>query len=285
MKFMKLGSKPDTFHSDGNDVSSTVLQPWCVSAQTVGSTGGTLTIVDERTRKKCQVPVSSEGIVKAADFKKDLHKIHISIRVKDHSAKYLAYHMIDEKNLQKPTVEFLLKGVAVIMVRVRMIVVVLHMTLLTMTIPRTSIDIRIFVVFWCHQFVVAAKEESKNDIDVIGDPDIGITSLPSNDAKLITSTVSLPRDIDVKIKYEMRREVTNVEDDNSDSRNEENQSSTDEDYRSEGENEGESRSGRDHGGSENESDGASNDNSDDDHPRVVGIRVSFTKKNKKSERE
>ncbi|XWS33022.1 hypothetical protein CRYUN_Cryun22dG0041700 [Craigia yunnanensis] len=53
-----------------NNFSTTVLEPWCVSAQTIGSVGGSLTVVDERTGKKYQVLVSSEGTVKATDFKK-----------------------------------------------------------------------------------------------------------------------------------------------------------------------------------------------------------------------
>ena len=56
-----------------NNLSSTVLEPWCVSSQTVASVGGSLTIVDERTGKKYQVPVSSEGTVKATDFKKVIY--------------------------------------------------------------------------------------------------------------------------------------------------------------------------------------------------------------------
>ncbi|GLT60185.1 hypothetical protein SLA2020_329640 [Shorea laevis] len=50
--------------------SSPIIEPWCVSAQTAASLGGSLTIIDERTGKKYQVPVSAEGTVKAVDLKK-----------------------------------------------------------------------------------------------------------------------------------------------------------------------------------------------------------------------
>jgi hypothetical protein len=50
------------------------LEPHCLSAQTVvpppGNLRGSLTIVDERTGKKYQVPVSEEGTVKATELKK-----------------------------------------------------------------------------------------------------------------------------------------------------------------------------------------------------------------------
>ncbi|GKV49622.1 hypothetical protein SLEP1_g56363 [Rubroshorea leprosula] len=53
------------------DLSSPpIIEPWCVSAQTAASLGGSLTIIDERTGKKYHVPVSAEGTVKAADLKK-----------------------------------------------------------------------------------------------------------------------------------------------------------------------------------------------------------------------
>ncbi|GLT34418.1 hypothetical protein SLA2020_089350 [Shorea laevis] len=54
-----------------SDLSSPpIIEPWCVSAQTAASLGGSLTIIDERTGKKYQVPVSAEGTVKAVDLKK-----------------------------------------------------------------------------------------------------------------------------------------------------------------------------------------------------------------------
>ncbi|GMI98115.1 citrate synthase 2 [Hibiscus trionum] len=54
-----------------SNLNSSVLQPWCVSAQAAPcSVGGSLTVVDERTGKKYQVPVSPEGTVRATDFKK-----------------------------------------------------------------------------------------------------------------------------------------------------------------------------------------------------------------------
>ena len=50
------------------------LEPNCLSAQTVvpppGNLRGSLTVVDERTGKKYQVPVSEEGTVKATELKK-----------------------------------------------------------------------------------------------------------------------------------------------------------------------------------------------------------------------
>ncbi|GKV49625.1 hypothetical protein SLEP1_g56366 [Rubroshorea leprosula] len=57
--------------SPHSDLSSPpIIEPWCVSAQTAASLGGSLTIIDERTRKKYHVPVSAEGTVKAVDLKK-----------------------------------------------------------------------------------------------------------------------------------------------------------------------------------------------------------------------
>ncbi|TYG44084.1 hypothetical protein ES288_D11G069700v1 [Gossypium darwinii] len=53
-----------------NNLNSSVLEPWCVSAQNGGSVGLSLTIIDERTGKKYQVPVSSEGTIRATDLKK-----------------------------------------------------------------------------------------------------------------------------------------------------------------------------------------------------------------------
>ncbi|GKV48550.1 hypothetical protein SLEP1_g55351 [Rubroshorea leprosula] len=54
-----------------SDVSSPkIIEPWCVAGQTAASLGGSLTIIDERTGKKYQVPVSAEGTVKAVDLKK-----------------------------------------------------------------------------------------------------------------------------------------------------------------------------------------------------------------------
>ncbi|GKV48539.1 hypothetical protein SLEP1_g55342 [Rubroshorea leprosula] len=54
-----------------SDLSSPpIIEPWCVSAQTAASLGVSLTIVDERTDKKCHVPVSAEGTVKVVDLKK-----------------------------------------------------------------------------------------------------------------------------------------------------------------------------------------------------------------------
>lgn len=50
------------------------LEPHCLSAQTKvpppGNLRGSLTIIDERTGKKYQVPVSEEGTVKSTDLKK-----------------------------------------------------------------------------------------------------------------------------------------------------------------------------------------------------------------------
>jgi citrate synthase len=50
------------------------IAPWCTSAHITaaphGSLKGNLTIVDERTGKKYQVPVSEHGTVKAVDLKK-----------------------------------------------------------------------------------------------------------------------------------------------------------------------------------------------------------------------
>ncbi|XP_019084945.1 PREDICTED: citrate synthase 1, peroxisomal-like [Camelina sativa] len=50
------------------------IKPWCTSAHTSaalhGSLKGNLTIVDERTGKKYQVPVSEHGTVKSVDLKK-----------------------------------------------------------------------------------------------------------------------------------------------------------------------------------------------------------------------
>ncbi|GLU06601.1 hypothetical protein SLE2022_236210 [Rubroshorea leprosula] len=54
-----------------SDLSSLpIIEPWCVSAQTTVSLGGSLTMIDERTGKKYQVPVPTEGTVKAVDLKK-----------------------------------------------------------------------------------------------------------------------------------------------------------------------------------------------------------------------
>ncbi|KAH9794174.1 Citrate synthase 2 (peroxisomal) [Citrus sinensis] len=50
------------------------IEPWCASAQSMvpppGNLKGSLTVVDERTGKRYQIPVSQEGTVKATDFKK-----------------------------------------------------------------------------------------------------------------------------------------------------------------------------------------------------------------------
>lgn len=48
------------------------IEPWCTSspAPPHGSLKGSLTIVDERTGKRYQVPVSEDGTVKAVDLKK-----------------------------------------------------------------------------------------------------------------------------------------------------------------------------------------------------------------------
>lgn len=47
------------------------IEPWCTSAHAPhGSLKGNLTIVDERTGKKYQVPVSGYGTVKSVDLKK-----------------------------------------------------------------------------------------------------------------------------------------------------------------------------------------------------------------------
>lgn len=53
---------------------SPAIERWCtsadISAAPHGSLKGALTIVDERTGKKYQVPVSDDGTVKAVDLKK-----------------------------------------------------------------------------------------------------------------------------------------------------------------------------------------------------------------------
>ena len=48
------------------------IEPWCTSSALPphGSLKGSLTIVDERTGKRYQVPVSEDGTVKAVDLKK-----------------------------------------------------------------------------------------------------------------------------------------------------------------------------------------------------------------------
>lgn len=51
------------------------IEPWCTSAHTTSAPNGSLlkgnlTIVDERTGKKYQVPVSEDGTVKSVDLKK-----------------------------------------------------------------------------------------------------------------------------------------------------------------------------------------------------------------------
>lgn len=48
------------------------LEPNCLSAQVLppGNLAGSLTLVDGRTGKKYQVPVSEDGTVKATDLKK-----------------------------------------------------------------------------------------------------------------------------------------------------------------------------------------------------------------------
>ena len=50
------------------------IEPWCTSSAVTphGSLKGSLTIVDERTGKKYQVPVSEDGTVKSVDLKKVL---------------------------------------------------------------------------------------------------------------------------------------------------------------------------------------------------------------------
>ncbi|CAH8392493.1 unnamed protein product [Eruca vesicaria subsp. sativa] len=49
-----------------------VIEPWCTSGSAAphGSLKGNLTIVDERTGKKYQVPISEDGTVKSIDLKK-----------------------------------------------------------------------------------------------------------------------------------------------------------------------------------------------------------------------
>ncbi|XP_039068766.1 citrate synthase 2, peroxisomal-like [Hibiscus syriacus] len=70
-----------------NNPNSSVLEPWCVSAQAApSSVGGLLTVVDERTGKKYQVPVSHEGTVRATDFKKiTTGKDHKGLKIYDPS--------------------------------------------------------------------------------------------------------------------------------------------------------------------------------------------------------
>ena len=48
------------------------IEPWCTSgaSEPHGSLKGSLTIVDERTGKKYQVPVAEDGTVKSIDLKK-----------------------------------------------------------------------------------------------------------------------------------------------------------------------------------------------------------------------
>lgn len=48
------------------------IEPWCTSGASAphGSLKGSLTIVDERTGKKYQVPVAEDGTVKSIDLKK-----------------------------------------------------------------------------------------------------------------------------------------------------------------------------------------------------------------------
>ncbi|XP_021898323.1 citrate synthase 2, peroxisomal-like [Carica papaya] len=54
--------------------NSQIIEPWCTSAHVMasphGSLKGTLAVVDERTGKKYQLPVSEDGTVKAVDLKK-----------------------------------------------------------------------------------------------------------------------------------------------------------------------------------------------------------------------
>jgi len=52
--------------------SSSSINRSCVSAQVSppGNLRGALTVIDERTGKKYQIPVSQDGTVKASDFKK-----------------------------------------------------------------------------------------------------------------------------------------------------------------------------------------------------------------------
>lgn len=55
----------------GLDQVSPAIVPWCTSsAAPHGPLKGSLTIVDERTGKKYQVPVSEDGTVKSVDLKK-----------------------------------------------------------------------------------------------------------------------------------------------------------------------------------------------------------------------
>ena len=53
---------------------SPILDRMCVSSQSAvappPNLKGSLTVIDERTGKKYQIPVSEEGAVKATDFKK-----------------------------------------------------------------------------------------------------------------------------------------------------------------------------------------------------------------------
>lgn len=63
------------FAVDSNPSASRVLETSIVSAPSAAvspppNVKGALTIIDERTGKKYQVPVTEEGTVKATDFKK-----------------------------------------------------------------------------------------------------------------------------------------------------------------------------------------------------------------------
>ncbi|KAF2588565.1 hypothetical protein F2Q70_00041118 [Brassica cretica] len=55
-------------HLEVSDPMPAATEPWCKSI--AGPLAGNLTIVDERTGKKYQVPVSEEGTVKSIDLKK-----------------------------------------------------------------------------------------------------------------------------------------------------------------------------------------------------------------------
>lgn len=55
-------------HLEVSDPMPAATEQWCTSS--ARSLKGNLTIVDERTGKKYQVPVSEEGTVKSIDLKK-----------------------------------------------------------------------------------------------------------------------------------------------------------------------------------------------------------------------
>ena len=59
-------------HLEVSDPMPAAIKPWCTSSAGAphGSLMGNLTIVDERTGKKYQVPVSEDGTVKSIDLKK-----------------------------------------------------------------------------------------------------------------------------------------------------------------------------------------------------------------------